>query len=286
MPLTENDLSSQEINKILQTIGSDPNAITPMFKHYEKSLGDFLLRKFPSMNFSDAEEIVLDTFKDIYKYPLRYDAAKAKFCTWLCKAALNKAKDLYKWQHRDMRSVDNECQWDEDLEETISDERVDPERIYENNEADSNLERCINKLSDLSRDILDKVFNQGMTKKDAAERLGISKKTLQRRMNNIIKTLHQCFNKSNIIQSHSQIELYNLQRFRVDLPFFVTGALRDESKAFMNMLLKQHPELEVELKFTQAVCNAVRSLGANRQTDNVLERLLEYIKAEELKKLN
>jgi hypothetical protein len=69
-----------------------------------------------------------------------------------------------------------------------------------------------------------------------------------------------------------------LQRFRTLLPFWVNGTLSTDDQNFMTEFLKQHPELEAEVTFNQALRDAVKAVGQDRAADAGLQRLRQAIR--------
>lgn len=67
------------------------------------------------------------------------------------------------------------------------------------------------------------------------------------------------------------------QRFQHLLPFYVTRQLSPSDKDFVDAYLVANPASQNALKFTQQLSRVVRSIGAERNPDLALQKLLHNL---------
>lgn len=148
-----------------------------LFSRHSATLYRIALRKLD--NPADAEDAVQDALLSAFRH---FDQFKgeAQISTWLTTIVLNMARMQLR-RRRNRRFVSLETRDDEGfaISETIADTAPDPEQTRHRVQLREVLERVVAKLSPKTRSAFHLRVLQGLTNREAAERLGISEPALK-----------------------------------------------------------------------------------------------------------
>jgi RNA polymerase sigma-70 factor (ECF subfamily) len=138
-----------------------------------------------------AEDLISEVFLDVWRQADKFQARSA-VSTWILAIARFKALSSFK------RRVEEELD-----EETaaIEDTGDDPEVAIRKKDQGEILRECLSRLSPEHREIVDLVYYQGRTIRDAAEIVGIPENTVKTRMFHARKRLSELLNAAGVDRS-------------------------------------------------------------------------------------
>jgi len=172
-----------ETELITALIAGHTKALEKLYTCYSASLLGIISKIIKQEDV--AEDILQETFLQIWKSISQYDASRGRLFTWMARLARNKAID-----HLRSRGEINNLR-NEDLENAS----IEINALYQvqYNPEHIGLKQLINVLSPAQMIILDLVYFKGYTQAEAAQILQIPIGTLKTRIRIAIKTLRAFF---------------------------------------------------------------------------------------------
>jgi RNA polymerase sigma-70 factor, ECF subfamily len=139
-----------------------------------------------------AEDLINEVFLDVWRQADKFQARSA-VSTWILAIARFKALSSFK------RRVEEEL--DEETAAAVEDAGDDPELAIRKKDQGEILRKCLSRLSPEHREIVDLVYYQGRTIRDAAEIVGIPENTVKTRMFHARKQLSELLNAAGVDRS-------------------------------------------------------------------------------------
>jgi RNA polymerase sigma-70 factor, ECF subfamily len=162
-------------------------ALEELFSCYSAMLYKVALRKLG--NQADAEDAVQDALLSAYKH-LDQFKGNSHISTWLTSIVLNSARmQLRRRSSNRLVPLDMYDARGLDFSETFADDSPDPEEILRKTQLQEVLERSMVKLSPRIRAAFRLRVVEGLSTREAAERLGISEGTLKARLFRALKRI-------------------------------------------------------------------------------------------------
>ena len=158
----------------------DKRAIELIYDHYSASLYGVILRMVKDEN--DANDILQEGFIKIWQNSTKFDSSKARLFTWLMTICRNTAIDK-------LRSKGNRAQ------KEIQKEDVN---VYDNRRVQLNpdlmdIRDKVNQLDKKYIDVIDALYFNGMTQKEASEYLDLPLGTVKSRVKIALRELRGVF---------------------------------------------------------------------------------------------
>ena len=157
----------KQIVSLLQN--NDKKAITLLYENYADAL--FGVIKKVISDDDTAKDVLQETFVKVWRYAKKYDASKAKLFTWLYRIAYNTAIDKTRSQKK---KKTNEVQM-----ETSTVYKV---RSSELNQDVLDIKKHLGSLDEKYQIVINALFFEGMTQKEASEELDIPLGTIKSRL--------------------------------------------------------------------------------------------------------
>ncbi len=132
-------------------------------------------------NAEDAEEAMQDTFLRAYQHLGGFQRA-SRFSTWLTRIAVNEGLQLRR-RRRNVRSLDElMISEEEKLPRQLQDWHDDPEKLYAKEEMRQIVEKAIQSLPPIYREVFVLRDVEGLSTKEAAETLGLGVSAVKTRL--------------------------------------------------------------------------------------------------------
>jgi RNA polymerase sigma-70 factor (ECF subfamily) len=174
-----------EIAPLLERIAKqDEGAFKLLYKAFSRKLYAYALRQMNDA--AAAEEIVSDTFHEIWVHPTRF-RGESQFSTWLIGIA------RYKTLMR-LRSGRAEPQKDDvdDMAEVLPSDEAGPFELIAGRQREHNVRHCLGKLSHEHRECMHLVFFEGMSLGEVAQVQACPEGTVKTRMFHARQKLRNC----------------------------------------------------------------------------------------------
>lgn len=165
---TDNAIDNGLIARIAQ---GNRQAMDEFYRRHVAKVYRFTLRHLRSE--AAAEDVTNDVFIDVWNQAGRFEG-RSRVATWLLGIARYKALSAHR---RSTRQDDGDHDFD-----TIEDDADTPEIAAQKTDKAAALKRCIAALSPAHREIVELVYYQEMSIRDAAEILEIPENTVKTRM--------------------------------------------------------------------------------------------------------
>jgi len=160
----------------------DRRAFEMLLDQYETRVYRLVLRYVPSV--ADAEDITQEIFLGIYRNICGF-RGESSLSTWIYRVAMNHCLE-----HR--RKKRAECMpYEEERLLPASDWRSDPVQVTTRRELSTELEKALEKLSPLHRDVVLLHEMQGLTYQECAKVLGVPVGTVKSRLSNAFSRLRE-----------------------------------------------------------------------------------------------
>jgi len=172
--LSEADLVQKLINK-------EQTGISYLYDKYASALYGTALRMVGKEEF--AQEILQDTFLNIWDKIAQFDARKGKLFTWMINIVRNKSID--KMRSSEFRKMTKS----EPIDTVVY--TVDRENQYEQNIDALGLEDHLAVLNDDQQFVLKMIYFRGYTHNEVAEKFGMPLGTVKTRVRNGLKALRK-----------------------------------------------------------------------------------------------
>ncbi len=166
---------------LIQMAEGNISAYRFLFDHHFADLCNFLMIYLHSKELS--EEIALEIFTYVWEKRETLHI-KATFKSFLFASAKNKAISLYR---KEQKAIFTSL----DTSQTIDPEDSGSDQAMEANELRALIERAIDKLPEKSRQIYKLAWEENLSHKDIAEKLGISPKTVENHVGIALRKLRE-----------------------------------------------------------------------------------------------
>lgn len=161
----------------------DRAALQEVYTRTSAKLYGVALRIFPDGD--DAEDILQDTFINVWQKAGSFDPARASPITWLVALTRNRAIDRLRAKGRRVMAPLN-------LADEIADDRPDAEECLIAHEADARIVACIETLTKSDALLIRTAFFDGSTYADLAERGSTPLGTIKSRIRRALLKLRSC----------------------------------------------------------------------------------------------
>jgi RNA polymerase sigma-70 factor (ECF subfamily) len=168
-------LSSIEDVEIIEAIvRRDPDALANLYSRYSSMLAALAHRVLGDA--SDAEEVLQETFFQVWNQAERYDRSRSSVSTWLVLITRSRAIDRLRSRQVVQRTAVAAQREKTDL-------HTSPEGVGHvlNEERGKRLNEAMSELPPEQRDVLELAFYKGLTQSEIAERSGIPLGTVKTR---------------------------------------------------------------------------------------------------------
>lgn len=164
---------------ILQLQGKNPKAFERIYELYSESTFGIIYAIV--QNKETTEELLQDVFLKIWENAEKYSPEKGRFFTWILNIARNAAIDkLRNKEYRSYSQNQSMCFYVNVIEE----------KCGSSDEGDHiGLKKCIDALKPFCKKLIDLLFFQGFTQKEASETLKTPLGTIKTRNRNCLKNL-------------------------------------------------------------------------------------------------
>ena len=188
----------EDVKLVERAKANDKKAFEEIVNKYQQRVFDLCYwMLFCEFNSEDAaQETFIRAYKGIKKF--REDAA---FYTWLYRIAINVCKDIIKKKERSMEKVFSEIEKEmevktEDtlsIEEILLDQKaVDAQDALRKKELREIMQRCIARLSEQRRALIDLIYFKGLKYKEASFILNLPEGTVKSNLVRSLQMLKKC----------------------------------------------------------------------------------------------
>lgn len=183
-PSTSHKPPVESLVSLLMQVGQhqDRKAYRQLYEHFAPLIKRFSMAK--NSNAASADELVQEVMLKIWMKAASYDASKASPNTWVFTIVRNCRIDLFRQQNRHDRVLDTEDVW----EEPESSE-PGPISTLESFRTEDAVRKSMTALPAEQREVLNKVFMEGMSHAEAAENLALPLGTVKSRVRLAFKKL-------------------------------------------------------------------------------------------------
>ena len=183
------DLPPEKIAELLNRIGKgDDKAVTTLYRHYHGFVYAYLRHRMADED--AAEEAAHDVFMAVYRRPQSF-AGNAKFSTWLCGIANNKAAD---WGRKRKRTI-QVAEIEDEVLQGIADPDSDFVGRLEDAQDKQAVRQCIDALPDTHREAVFWAYYEDADMETIAEHQGCPVGTVKSRLSNARKKLVDCLSR-------------------------------------------------------------------------------------------
>jgi RNA polymerase sigma-70 factor, ECF subfamily len=167
------------LNKIS---AGDEAAFTELYKDMSRKVYAFALNRLHDP--AQAEEIVVDTLHEVWKFPDRF-RGESKFSTWLLGIARYKILNSYRSAEPDHDDL-------QDFEQTLVSADPDGFAQLADKQRQTGVQDCMEKLSDEHRECLHLVFYEGYNLGEVAEVQNVPENTVKTRLFHARQKVKNC----------------------------------------------------------------------------------------------
>lgn len=147
-----------------------------VYREYHDKIEGYL--RYRLNDSADAEDLATEVFMKVQANLDRYDPSKASLSTWVYTIARNTLYDFYRANHIESDVPETLASDDEDVDEGL----IAEESLQE-------LAMALAQMPEDERDLIILRFYDGLTIRDAADKLGLSRSTCQRLQDRAIDRL-------------------------------------------------------------------------------------------------
>jgi RNA polymerase sigma-70 factor (ECF subfamily) len=120
---------------------------------------------------SDAEEVVMEAFAQVWREAERFEAGRGSAAAWLTMIGRSRALDFVRSRQRRTRITTAAAQDDPDTGPGMSTWRSNPSEAVEHSERKKRVEEALGDLSAPQREAIELAFFEGLSQSEIAERL-------------------------------------------------------------------------------------------------------------------
>lgn len=180
-------LADDDVDLLHRIAAGDRTAVRTLFARHHLRIYRFVTRL--TGNEATAEDITNDVFLEVWRNAATFEG-RASVSTWMLSIARNKSISAMRRR--------TESAIDETMADGIADEADTPEVVAAKHSKGEQLRRCIEKLSDDHREIVELVYYQEKSIQEVAEIAGIPEGTVKTRMFHARKRLGEILRQAGI----------------------------------------------------------------------------------------
>jgi RNA polymerase sigma-70 factor (ECF subfamily) len=178
-------MDKDEVNQLLERIGrEDQRAFRDLYKAFSRKVYAYVLNML--RDHARAEEVVVDTFYEIWRHPQRF-RGDSQFSTWLIGIARRKALMVFRARRPDELHDDLD-----DVAETTASDTPDGYAELAGKQRREGVQHCMSKLSDEHRECLHLVFYEGMSLAEVADVQNCPEGTVKTRLFHARQKIRNC----------------------------------------------------------------------------------------------
>ena len=146
----------------------------------------FGLARLILRNTADAEEVVCDTYAQIWEAAARFDAARGSVLGWMLTMCRSRALDLLRQRHSRARTADGYAQ-----EPQGNLDECGPDALLNALQEGSSVRRALAALSPIRRQLITLAFLQGLSHQEIVEQTGLPMGTVKSHIRRALSTLRE-----------------------------------------------------------------------------------------------
>ncbi|RYF16056.1 MAG: sigma-70 family RNA polymerase sigma factor [Comamonadaceae bacterium] len=178
-------MDKDEVTQLLERIGrEDQRAFRELYKAFSRKVYAYVLNMLH--DHSRAEEVVVDTFYEVWRHPQRF-RGDSQFSTWVIGIARRKALMVYRARRPDEMHDDLD-----DIAETTASDTPDAYAELAGKQRREGVQHCMSKLSDEHRECLHLVFYEGMSVAEVADVQNCPEGTVKTRLFHARQKIRNC----------------------------------------------------------------------------------------------
>jgi RNA polymerase sigma factor (sigma-70 family) len=170
------DSSTDDIALVTRIAAQDETALAQLYDRYARIVYAIAYRSLRSAE--ESEEVVLDTFSQIWRTAARYDAKKARVDTWIFMMARSRILDRVRIVQRASKTEIASVQAEIQSVKTS----VDPVEEVFISERRSQVMSALKQLPAEQREVIELAYYQGLSHRAIAEQTGLSLGTVKTRI--------------------------------------------------------------------------------------------------------
>jgi RNA polymerase sigma-70 factor (ECF subfamily) len=184
-PRSDGAMEPADIVQLLERIARrDESAFKQLYKAFSRKLYAYALRQLSDP--ASAEEIVSDTFHEVWVNPTRF-RGESQFSTWLIGIARYKTLMRLRSGRAEPPREDVE-----DLAEVLPSDQAGPFELMAGRQREHNVRHCMERLNHEHRECVHLVFFEGMSLSEVAQVQGCPEGTVKTRMFHARQKLRNC----------------------------------------------------------------------------------------------
>ena len=158
--------------------GGDQRALGALYDRQVTLVHSLALRLLGDAD--DAEDVVEETFWQVWRHASRYDASRGSVPTWLCSIARSRALDVLRAARRRPKHVASSIEHDDDT--TLASPGASPLRGAEESEQRALVRGALAELPPDQREAIELAYFGGLSQSEIAERTGQPLGTIKTRI--------------------------------------------------------------------------------------------------------
>ncbi|MFA9479448.1 sigma-70 family RNA polymerase sigma factor [Phycisphaerales bacterium AB-hyl4] len=170
----DGELSDRELMR--RVVDRDRTALAELYDRYSHYVQAACLRVLANM--TDAEDVTVQVFIEVWERPGRFEASRGEFVTYLMILARSRATDLRRSQTRRRQLMRNAA--DELIMPMV--DTTTPAESASWRERRGRVRRALSRLGELQREAVELAFLEGLSHREVAERLNTPLGTIKTRI--------------------------------------------------------------------------------------------------------
>jgi RNA polymerase sigma-70 factor (ECF subfamily) len=179
---------------IARVAAGDEAALAALYDAYAPVLYTVALRVVRAE--ADAEEVVLETFTQLWRDAARFDPARGSAFAWLMTICRTRALDRVRARTRGARALERATSAHGDEAPALAAWRPDPAAEYERHDRYGRLAAAVRSLPPAVRQVVELVLTESLTHTELAERLGLPLGTVKTRMRTGLRLLRDALGRT------------------------------------------------------------------------------------------
>jgi RNA polymerase sigma-70 factor, ECF subfamily len=172
--------ASSDAELLASIAGGDERAIARLYDAYARAVFALAFRITGTQ--ADAEEVVQETFAQVWRDAASYDGSRATALTWLVMIARSRALDRMRKHQRGAKALDRATTQSPYAPPAMAEWTSDPADGLERTERERHVAAAVHALPSDVRQIVELGFFEGLSHSEIAERLGLPLGTVKSRM--------------------------------------------------------------------------------------------------------
>jgi RNA polymerase sigma-70 factor (ECF subfamily) len=148
-----------------------------------------------SRNEGRADEVLQESFMNIWFNAARYEASAGTPMTWMINIVRNKAIDLLRSGHREKAAT---TELDDEALNVAGDDALEPQRLFDASLVKGHIDRCMSGLNAAQRQALALAYYRGMVHTDIAKALAAPLGTAKGWVRRGLEQLKLCLESSGV----------------------------------------------------------------------------------------